>query len=111
MKGKEYGRKKNICGIWRSGRFGKDVGVRSGKIQTGDKSKALQCLLEFTAIDGDWELLLNQIRWIRGAPDEGWNQKKHKAEKGEWYDLLILTKRSETSTLGSFLIYWVMYYS
>ena len=53
------------------------------KYKLGDKSKALRCLLEFTAIDGGWDLLLNQIRWIRCAPDEGWNQKKHKAEKGE----------------------------
>ena len=27
-------------------------------MQTGDKSKALRYLLEFIAIDGDWDLLL-----------------------------------------------------
>jgi len=52
-------------------------------MQTGNKYKALRCLLEFTAIDGDWDLLLNQIRCIRCAPDGGWNQKKHEAEKDE----------------------------
>ena len=53
------------------------------KYKLGDKSKALRCLLDFTAIDGDWDVLFNQIRCIRCAPDGGWSQEKHEAEKDE----------------------------
>ena len=35
------------------------------KYKLGDKSKALRCLLEFAAIDGDWDVLFKQIRCIR----------------------------------------------
>ena len=53
------------------------------KYKLGDKSKALRCLLEFAAIDGDWDVLFKQIRCIRCGPNGGWNQEKHEAEKGE----------------------------
>ena len=53
------------------------------KYKLEDKSKALRCLLEFAAIDGDWDVLFKQIRCIRCSPDGGWNQEKHEAEKDE----------------------------
>ena len=55
----------------------------ANKYKLGDKSKALRCLLDFAAIDGDWDVLFKQIRCIRCEPDGGWNQEKYEAEKGE----------------------------
>ena len=53
------------------------------KYKLGDKSKALRCLLDFAAMDGDWDVLFKQLRCVRCAPDGGWNQEKHEAEKDE----------------------------
>tara|TARA_B100000678_G_scaffold102364_1_gene85455 strand:+ start:1484 stop:1771 length:288 start_codon:yes stop_codon:yes gene_type:complete len=35
------------------------------KYKLGDKSKALRCLLDFAAMDGDWDVLFKQIRCVR----------------------------------------------
>ena len=53
------------------------------KYKLEDKSKALRCLLDFAATDGDWDVLFKQIRCIRCAPDGGWKQEEQEAKKGE----------------------------
>jgi len=50
------------------------------KYKLGDKSKALRCLLDFAATDGDWEVLFKQIRCTRCGPDGGWSQEAHEAK-------------------------------
>ena len=50
------------------------------KYSLGDKSKALRCVLDYVATDGDWEKMFKQIRCIRCGPKEGWNQKEHEAK-------------------------------
>ena len=42
-----------------------------------DKSKALRCILDFTASEGDWEVIFKQIHCIRCGPEEGWSQEAH----------------------------------
>ena len=53
------------------------------KYSMGDKSKALRCVLDYVATDGDWEKMFKQIRCIRCGPNEGWNQKEHEAKHVE----------------------------
>ena len=53
------------------------------KYKLGDKSKALRCLLDFAAIDGDWDVLFKQIRCIRCVPDGGWKKVDQESKKNE----------------------------
>ena len=50
------------------------------KYELGDKSKALRCLLDFAATDGNWDIIFKQIRCIRCAPDGGWKKEEHEAK-------------------------------
>ncbi len=52
------------------------------KYRLGDKSKALRCLLDFAAVDGDWDELFKQIRCTRCGPNGGWNQEDHESKGG-----------------------------
>ncbi|MBC8284778.1 MAG: hypothetical protein H8E32_13260 [Nitrospinae bacterium] len=54
----------------------------SDKYRLGDKSKALRCLLDYAATDGNWDELFKQIRCIRCGPDGGWNQETHEEKHG-----------------------------
>ncbi|KMP11857.1 hypothetical protein UZ36_02740 [Candidatus Nitromaritima sp. SCGC AAA799-C22] len=44
-----------------------------------DKSKALRCILDFTATDADWDVIFNQKRCLRCGPG-GWTREKHESK-------------------------------
>jgi hypothetical protein len=50
------------------------------KYRLEDKSKALRCLLDFAATDGDWDVIFKEIRCNRCGPDEGWNKENHESK-------------------------------
>ena len=50
------------------------------KYHLEDKSKALRCLLDFAATDGDWDVLFKEIRCNRCGPNEGWNKENHESK-------------------------------
>ena len=37
-----------------------------------DKNKALRCLLDYLAVDADWDQIFSTIRCIRCGDDVGW---------------------------------------
>jgi len=49
------------------------------KYKLEDKSKALRCILDFTATDGNWDVIFKQIHCTRCGPEEGWSQEAHEA--------------------------------
>lgn len=50
------------------------------KYELGDKDKALRCILDYIAVDADWEEIFKNIRCIRCGPDGGWSQDAHEAK-------------------------------
>lgn len=43
-----------------------------------DQSKALRCILDFVATDGDWDAIFKQTRCQRCGPG-GWSRKTHES--------------------------------
>lgn len=53
----------------------------TGKYNLEDKSKALRCLLDFAATDGDWDIFFKQIRlFVVGLTEVG-SRKNKKPKK------------------------------
>jgi len=50
------------------------------KYRLEDKSKALRCLLDFAATDGDWDVIFKEIRCTRCGPNEGWTKENHESK-------------------------------
>lgn len=45
------------------------------KYDLNDAGKALRCLIDYAAQDGDWDLIFGQIRCLRCGGRPGWMEK------------------------------------